>query len=382
MSAFAADPRDGRLRARVGPPSRSSEIDLGAGARRRLPEVLGALAPGAARAALLVDARVEALWGGDPAFGEPALGLPVSRLTLPAGEAAKEPEVLAAALDLLLTLRREEPVVVLGGGAALDLGGLAAALAHRGHPWVALPSTVLAVADASVGGKVAINHRLGKNLVGTFHPPACVLADLDLLATLPPREQAAGWAEVWKAGVVGDPALLDLVERGPRGEEALRALALAIQVKARLVEADERDLGPRRALNYGHTLGHALERSGLGLLHGEAVAVGMGAAARIAAARGLCAPAFLARQRTALARLGLPVDLPPALGGPEAQAALLERLGFDKKRRPGALHTFVLPRGGQGVVVAEDVSEAEVRAALGVGAAGGGYDLSSRFQSS
>lgn len=349
---------------RVDLPGRGTRVRLGAGVRDLLGAVLREVAPRARRAAVLIDERVEALWGRAAGLEAPG-GLEVQRLALPAGEAAKEPDVLWRALDALLGLAREEPVVAVGGGAALDLAGLAAALAHRGHPWVALPTTVLAMADASVGGKVAVNHARGKNLVGTFHPPAEVLADLDLLATLPARERASGLAEVWKAGVVGDAALLAVLEHGaPTGTALLDALSRAVTVKARLVERDERDLGPRRALNYGHTLGHALERlppgHDLGLLHGEAVALGMEAAVRLAGARGLVDGAFRARQTAALAALGLPTALPAGVD-PDL---VLARLGGDKKRRPGATHTFVLPLAGGGVVVVEDVSEAEVRAAL------------------
>lgn len=339
---------------------RGTRVRLGPGARRLLREAVEALAPGAQRVGWLVDEAVARLW--ERAAGlEPPAGLEVLRMALPAGEACKEREVLAAAQDLLLGLRRDEPVVVVGGGAALDLGGFAAATAHRGHPWIALPTTVLAMADASVGGKVAINHARGKNLLGTFHPPGEVLADLDLLGTLPAREAAAGWAEVRKAGFVGDRALLDLLAQGvPPGLEAqAHALHRALAVKARLVEQDERDHGPRRALNYGHTIGHALERSGLGLLHGEAVALGMVAALALSESRGLLAAGVRAREVAALARLGLPT----ALASPVEAGAVLARAGADKKRR-GARHVFVLPVGTQGVHVVEDVTDEELAAAL------------------
>jgi len=356
----AAVPREER----VDLPGRSTRVRLGAGTRALLPEVLAALAPKAERFGWLIDATVARLWEKPGGLEAPA-GREAVRLVLPAGEAAKERDVLARAQDVLLELRREEPVVVVGGGAALDLGGFAAATAHRGHPWVALPSTVLAMADASVGGKVAVNHARGKNLLGVFHPPTEVLADLELLATLPAREASAGWAEVRKAGVVGDEALRGLLEDGvPRTETArVEALGRAVAVKARLVEQDERDLGARRALNYGHTVGHALERSGLGLLHGEAVALGMLAAARIAAARGLVGADLVERETRALAALGLPVRLPEGLD----RDALLARLSADKKRRPGARHTFALPQRPRGVTIVEDVTVEEIAEALAQG---------------
>lgn len=339
---------------------RATRVRLGSGVRRLLPEALEALAPGARRLGWVVDAGVARLWERAGGLQVPE-GFEALRVELPPGEACKEREVLARAQDVLLGLRRDEPVVVLGGGAALDLGGLAAATAHRGHPWLAVPTTVLAMADASVGGKVAINHARGKNLLGTFHPPLEVLADLDLLATLPAREAAAGWAEVRKAGFVGDAGLLELLADGvPAGADAgAQALQRAIAVKARLVEQDERDHGPRRALNYGHTLGHALERAGLGLLHGEAVALGMLAALALAEARGVLAPGVRAREAAALARLGLPTTLSQA---PDP-ARVLALAGADKKRQ-GLRHVFVLPTGTQGVRVVDDVTDAELEAAL------------------
>jgi 3-dehydroquinate synthetase len=283
------------------------------------------------------------------------------RVVLPAGEAAKEREVLASAQDALLDLAREEPIVVVGGGAALDVGGLAAATVHRGHPWIAVPTTVLAMADASVGGKVAVNHARGKNLIGTFHPPAEVLADLDLLRTLPAREHAAGLAEVWKAGCVGDPVLVERLAAGaPAGLDALgEAIARAVAVKARVVEQDERDLGPRRALNYGHTVGHALERAVHDLLHGEAVAIGMCVEARVARRRGLVSDAWIERQRRVLSALGLPVDVSPATDPVRLRALL----SMDKKRGPGGLHTLVLPLEA-GVRIVDDVTDAELGDAL------------------
>jgi 3-dehydroquinate synthetase len=340
---------------------RTTRVRLGSGARRLLPSTLRDVAPRAERIGWLIDAEVARLW--EHAGGlEPPAGYEVHRLALPAGEAAKEREVLATAQDVLLGLRREEPVVVLGGGAALDLGGFAAATAHRGHPWIAVPTTVLAIADACVGGKVAVNHARGKNLIGAFHPPVEVLADLDLLATLPAREAAAGWAEVRKAGHVGDRALLAQLDEGPvaPGAPQAEALSRALAVKARLVEQDERDHGVRRLLNFGHTLGHALERVGLGLLHGEAVALGMLAAISIAAARGQVGAALLERERRALAGLGLPVRLPR----PVDPVAVLALLSADKKRHAGATHTFVLPRRDGGLEVVTDVQSDEVERAL------------------
>ena len=244
------------------------------------------------------------------------------------------------------------------------MAGFAAATVRRGLPWIALPTTVVGMADASVGGKVAVNHPRGKNLLGTFHPPVLVLADVDTLATLPDRDRTAGLAEMYKVARIGDGDLLDLLRRGaPCDAQAwCDALARAVRVKARIVEEDERDHGRRRALNYGHTVGHALERL-LGpeaVRHGEAVAMGMGPAARIARGRGLVDAAFPADQARDLERLGLPADVPAGID----REALLAIMGLDKKRRPGETHTFALPADEVGVHVAEDVSESEIRDAL------------------
>jgi 3-dehydroquinate synthase len=347
---------------------RSTEIRVGSGCRGLLRELLRSLFPGAERHGLVVDAGVEASWsgGGIPEAPGSAAG-PV--VVVPGGEEAKERRVLEGLQDRLLDLRRHEPVVAVGGGAVLDVAGFAAATVRRGLPWVALPTTTLAMADAAVGGKVAVNHPRGKNLLGAFHPPVLVLADPDYLRTLPARDRVAGLAEAYKAGRVGDGALLALLRRGPPRDEAAwtEAIRRAVAVKARLVETDERDAGARRLLNYGHTVGHALETA-LGneaLRHGEAVAIGMGVAARIAAGRGLATAAFAAAQAEDLARLGLPVAVPRAAPADR----VLEVLGMDKKRGPGARHTFVLPVG-EVVRVFDDVTEDEVRRALGDAAEG------------
>jgi 3-dehydroquinate synthase len=233
-----------------------------------------------------------------------------------------------------------------------------------------VPTSVVAMADAAVGGKTAINHPRGKNLLGAFHAPRLVWADVATLSSLPPRDFVAGLAEVWKAGVVGDPSILAMLRGGVPGEgDALEELlACAIRVKARLVEEDERDEGVRRALNYGHTVGHALETV-LGpdvMRHGEAVAIGMGVAAELARARGLVGAAFVARQDADLARLTLPTRVPRSADG----TRVLEVVGADKKRRAGAMHTWVLPHEGGGVRIVEDVTSAEIEAALDARAAG------------
>jgi 3-dehydroquinate synthetase len=344
---------------RLSTPLGTTDIRIGAGLRETLGATVRAVAPQAERVAYVVDGRVEALW---PAPAWPP-GLEVLRVVLPAGEAAKTREVLAATQDVLLGLRRNEPVIVRGGGAALDLGGFAAATVRRGLAWVAVPTTVVAMADAAIGGKTAINHARGKNLLGVFHPPIAVTADVDHLGTLPAREVRAGLAEVYKCARLGAPGLFDRLAAGvPKDAGAwVDVLEPAVRLKALLVESDERDRGVRRRLNYGHTIGHALERC-LGnevVRHGEAVALGMVVAADLAVRRRLLPAAEAARQIEDLLRLELPVEAPVALD----PAAILAVLAEDKKRT-STRHTFILPTARDDVTILDDITAAEITASL------------------
>ena len=354
------------VRLRVDLPGRATDVVVGAGCLSRLDALLVERLPRARRRLYVLDAGVadESVRLAWPAAFAPD---PEYTLQVPAGEASKTREVHARLEDEILAagLTRDDVVVAVGGGAALDVAGYAAATARRGVPWAAVPTSVVAQADAAVGGKTAVNHALGKNLVGAFHPPALVVADVTTLRTLPRRDRIAGLAEVYKAGVVGDPQILQaLAARGASDDEAwwVDVVSRCVAVKARLVEADERDAGPRRLLNFGHTVGHALETV-LGpeaMRHGEAVSVGMGVAADVARGRGLLAEADVEAMDADLSRLGLPVRLPA--GAPLER--VVEVMGSDKKRRAGALHTMVLPRETGGLVVVEDVSTSEVQAAL------------------
>ena len=356
--------RDVRLR--VDLPGRVTDVVIGAGCLAALSQLVAERLPRAGRHLYVLDAgvadkAVRAQW---PVAFEPN---PEYVVTVPAGEAAKTREVHARLEDEILSagLTRDDAVVAVGGGAALDVAGYAAATARRGIPWVAVPTSVVAQCDAAVGGKTAVNHAFGKNLLGTFHPPALVVADVTTLSTLPARDRIAGLAEMYKAGVVGDARLLRMLSaRGATDDDAwwVDAVARSIAVKARLVEADERDEGVRRLLNFGHTVGHALETviGPRGMRHGEAVAIGMGVAAEVARGRGYLGEAAVLQQDEALTRLGLPVRIP-------SRASLdrvVEVMGADKKRRAGTLHTMVLPRRRSGLVVCEDVSTAEIQAAL------------------
>jgi len=287
-------------------------------------------------------------------------GLAVHHLEVPAGEAAKRLEVVAGLYQGLAAVptRRADPVLAVGGGATTDVAGFVAATWLRGVPLVNLPTTVLGMVDAAVGGKTGVDLAEGKNLVGAFHQPVAVAADLDTLAGLPAAEVRSGLAEVAKAGLAGDPALAEALAAaaGPAAAGDPAALAPlvegAVRVKAAVVGADEREEAAddrigRLMLNYGHTLGHALERLAgyRGLRHGEAVALGMVFAARVAEAIGLAEPGLADGHVRLLAALGLPV------GGVELDPdRVLAAMATDKKHRRG-LRLVLLRAPGRPQVV-------------------------------
>lgn len=276
-------------------------------------------------------------------------------IVLPAGEATKNWTQLEALCDRLLELEveRGEHIVALGGGVIGDLTGFAAAIVKRGIGFVQVPTTLLAQVDSSVGGKTAINSRAGKNLIGAFYQPSFVLIDPTVLDTLPPRELRAGYAEVVKYGLIGDVDFFAWCEANGQkllaGDPDARAHAIAYSAaaKARIVAEDERETADRRALlNLGHTFGHALEaETGFGpaLLHGEAVAAGMGLAFHFSVERGLCPPADALRVDEHLRTVGLPQDAVSA----DVHAAggrLASHMAHDKKKAGGRV-PFILARG-------------------------------------
>jgi len=284
-------------------------------------------------------------------------GKQVGSLVIPAGEQEKTLARFGEAMAALAEsgASRDVTVLALGGGVVGDLAGFAAACWMRGARFVQLPTTLLAMVDSSVGGKTAVDLPAGKNLVGAFHQPAAVLADLGTLKTLPARELRAGLAEIVKAAAIADAGFFDWIEANAEGlaagDEALleHAIATAIAFKAGVVARDERERGERMLLNLGHTFGHAIEtEQGYGgLLHGEAVAVGMVLAANLSAQLGNAPAEDARRLRELLTRLGLPTAVPPGL----APEALLARMRLDKKSVSGALR-LVLWRGiGQAEVV-------------------------------
>ncbi|MGP0025992.1 MAG: 3-dehydroquinate synthase [Streptosporangiaceae bacterium] len=273
-------------------------------------------------------------------------GLTVHAEPVPDGEAAKTVDVAARLWSRLAQhgVTRSDCVVGIGGGATTDLAGFVAATWLRGVRAVLVPTTLLGMADAAVGGKTAIDIPEGKNLVGAFHSPAGVLADLVTLETLPGADYVAGLAEVIKTGFIADPVILDLVLADPEGAtvphgtHARELIERAIRVKAGVVSQDLTEAGPREILNYGHTLGHAIERvEGYRFRHGDAVAIGMVYAAELARLAGRLAPDLAAMHRTVLARVGLPTAY-PAGAWPSLRAAM----GVDKKARGARLRFVVL----------------------------------------
>ena len=308
------------------------------------------------RAAIVVtDATVARCWRAPVEASFAAAGYTSQWYELPAGEASKNWAQLGALLEWLLAceVERGDAILALGGGMVGDITGLAAALLKRGCRFIQLPTTLLAQVDSSVGGKTAVNMGVGKNLVGAFHQPALVLADLTALDTLPPRELRAGYAEVVKYGILGDPAFFAWCEANAAalldGDPGARehAVATSVAAKARIVGEDERETsGARALLNLGHTFGHALEaETGFSdrLLHGEGVALGMVLAARCSARRGLIGHGDAERIAAHIAAAGLLADL-SALGLACDGQALVAHMLHDKKMDAGTL-PFVLLRG-------------------------------------
>lgn len=319
---------------------------IGHGLLLRLPELIDArrLRP---PFVVISDSHVGPLHGASVAE---ALGAPL--VTFPAGEAHKGLDTVAGLYRACLAhgMERGGTLVALGGGVVGDVVGFVAATLLRGVAWVNLPTTVLAMADASIGGKVGVDLPEGKNLVGAFHPPALIVADTATLNTLPKAERQAGMAEVIKAGVIGDA---DLFERLERGDIALEpAIARAAAVKVGVVLCDPSERGERASLNLGHTIGHGVEAaSGYRLSHGVSVSVGLAAITRLAEDLGVAEAGLARRIEACLVRLGLPVrcaGLVPA----EIRAAM----GSDKKKVRGQLK-FVLPRRLGDVVWGQSVPE-------------------------
>ncbi|MCY2924164.1 MAG: 3-dehydroquinate synthase, partial [Planctomycetota bacterium] len=322
------------------------------------------------QAVIIADANVAALYAQRVQASLQAVGVASRRLEFPAGERHKTPQTWLAWQDA--RLGRDKPIdgrtvsVGLGGGVTTDLAGFAAATCLRGLRWVACPTTLLAAVDASVGGKTGVDHPAGKNLIGAFHQPSAVIIDVDTFATLPAGQLTNGLAECVKHAVIRDASLLAFIEgqagRIARGEaETLTELvARNVAIKAAVVSADETEAGERAHLNYGHTIGHAIETfvgyEKIG--HGEAVSLGMVAANRLAAARGTLAEHVAAKVEAVLGGLGLPVRQAGLDAGRIWQ--IMQR---DKKARDGKVRMVLAKELGQ-VEIVDDVNENQVSEAV------------------
>lgn len=293
-----------------------------------------------------------------------AAGFAAELLTVPAGEKSKSLAATEALLERMAEsgLDRGSFVVALGGGVVGDLAGFVAAIYQRGIPFVQIPTSIVAQVDSSIGGKTGVNLRAGKNLAGSFHQPRLVLADTDTLATLPDREYREGFAEVIKHAAIRDAAMLGEIDANTPRETLGPMIARNIAIKAAIVAEDEKELsGARALLNFGHTIGHAIENvAGYGeLLHGEAISIGMAAALVVSQNKCGLSAQDAERIRLKLAEFGLPLTLPAHLKTDDLLAAAAK----DKKFSAGKIRFVVVPRLGE-AIVASDVTEQDLRAAL------------------
>ncbi len=360
-----------RLRVDLG--GRAYDIVVGAGVLANAGKEIAALKR-AKRGFIVADDHTAGLHLGALTRSLDAAGLSHTAAVLPPGEASKSFGVLEQLVSQMLDAKveRGDLVIALGGGVIGDLAGFAAGITKRGLDYVQVPTTLLAQVDSSVGGKTAIDMPQGKNLVGLFHQPCLVLSDTAVLDTLPEREMRAGFAEILKYGLIGDAAFAEWVGSNATailakaGPERTKAIVTSCRMKARVVEADEREAGQRALLNLGHTFAHAIEAcagySGK-VLHGEAVAVGCVLAFELSERLKLCPPGQAARVRAWFASAGLPASVAdlPELGASEDD--LVEIMKQDKKASGGTL-VFVLARGIGQAFVANDVDPAAVKSLL------------------
>ncbi|HEY7202531.1 MAG TPA: 3-dehydroquinate synthase [Candidatus Dormibacteraeota bacterium] len=350
-------------------PRRPYPVLIGHGALQEVPRLVREL--GATAAAVIADEAVAEAWAEPVRDGLAGAGVRADLLAVAGGEPAKTLAGAGRLLDFLETsaIDRHGVVVAVGGGTVGDLAGFAAAVWLRGVRCVQVPTTLLAMVDASVGGKTGVNSPRAKNAIGAYWQPSAVVADLAVLSTLPEDEYLSAFGEIVKYAVAQDRALGDRLEADragllTRSAEALEpVVARCVELKAQVVAADEREGGPRQILNYGHTVGHALEAaSDYAAAHGRAVAFGMGAAVRVASELGICAPDVMERQDALLAAFGLPGQLPAVTA--EAVLAAVPR---DKKARAGSVR-WVLPRemgrAQVGIEVPDAVVAGIVRALL------------------
>ncbi len=355
---------------RVDVPGGSYPILIGAGAVGRLASWMRR--EGVPSSILVVtDSRVARLYRRKLEVELERLKVPVHLVSVPAGEASKSTARLEHIWRraIRLGVDRRSCLIALGGGVVGDLGGMAAATILRGISLVQVPTTLLAMVDSSVGGKTGINLPEGKNLVGAFHQPDAVFIDTDFLASLPRRERSAGWAEIIKSAAIRDSKLFSLLEREAKklgadaGGGLERVVRATCRIKADVVNQDEREAGLRMILNFGHTFGHGLETAiGYGgLLHGEAVAIGMHFASRFACALGLADPGVERRIGDVIDRFDLPLQVPSRYA--VSADAVLRAMARDKKKGPRGLRWVFVPRIGR-TEIHDDIPAEAVRSAV------------------
>jgi 3-dehydroquinate synthase len=359
-------------------PGGTSRIQIGNGVSDQLASVISSRWPGARTVWVISDEQVAEHHLEPVVHGLESAGIIARPVTFPAGEASKSLAGLGLIYDALLGggVERADVVVALGGGVTGDLVGLAAATVLRGVGLVQMPTSLLAMVDSSVGGKTGINHPLGKNLIGAFFQPPEVVIDPRYLVTLPEREYLAGWAEIIKHGLIepstpaGKSGLLELIEANvtslrDRSSPLLPGIIRRnVEIKASVVDADERETGLRAILNFGHTIGHAVEAAGYKLLHGEAVAVGLHGAMRLGVELDRVDVSEADRMRDLLSAFGLPVSV--SADADEIRTYMRQ----DKKRVAGELH-WVLPVRHGGAIIERGVPQEAVDSALGMVASGG-----------
>jgi 3-dehydroquinate synthase len=357
----------------VGLRARSYDIVIGDGLLAEIgPRIASLLARPVT--AIVTDENVAKLHLAQLQQSLSSAGVTAASIVIPPGEASKSFRQLELVCDRLLAagIERHDRIVAFGGGVIGDLAGFAAAILRRGVGFIQIPTTLLAQVDSSVGGKTGINSAHGKNLIGAFHQPAAVLADIALLDTLPRRELAAGYAEVAKCALLGDREFFKWLEDNAAAVLAgnqwarLTAIRTSCAAKAAIVAEDETETGRRALLNLGHTFGHALEAAtgySQRLLHGEAVAIGMVQAFRLSERLKLCEAGAADRVAAHLKRAGLPVHSSEIEGRLPSPAGLLQLMHQDKKTRAGKL-TFILARAIGEAFIASGVAEADVLAFL------------------
>lgn len=305
----------------------------------------------ASRYVIITDTHVNGLYGRKLQNAMSEAGQNVSIIEIPAGESAKNMETVMDTAQSLLALDADRGTVLiaLGGGVVGDLTGFVASVYMRSIPYIQVPTTLVGQVDSSIGGKTAVDLPQGKNLLGTFHQPCAVFVDLEFLETLPQKEYENGLAEIIKYGIIEDDKMFALLEENMDAIQSrdpallLKIIETCCRIKKSIVEIDEREQGLRRILNFGHTVGHALEAvSGYALSHGEGVALGMIAAARLSAKMHYLADDELKRIESVIAKAGLPTKIPPAF----APQAVIGRLKTDKKKKDGVIHFVLIKKIG------------------------------------